>query len=92
MLEVLWVGVAAENFRQKPGLSHAEGCPCVRSDPAKTGLMSEASRPGGRSMAAMTSLKSFQLGISGPSSSTVTWWLSSHHGEWHGLGLGVLMC
>lgn len=36
-------------------------------------------------MAAMTSLKSFQLGFLAPSSPTVTWWLSSHHGEWHGL-------
>lgn len=68
MLEVLWVGVAAENFRRCQGLSHAEGCPVLGQTLLRQGLMSEASRPGGRSMAAMTSLKSFQLGFLAPSS------------------------
>lgn len=68
MLEVLWVGVAGENFRWCQGLSHAKGCPVLGQTLLRQGLMSGASRPRGRGMAVMTSLKSCQLGFLPPSS------------------------
>lgn len=68
MLEVLWVGVAGKNFCRCQGLSHAKGCPVLGQTLLRQGLMSEASRPRGRSMAVMTSLKFSQPGFLPPSS------------------------